>query len=63
MPSASLEGLARQPHVDIDRRLLAGIEAEARGDADRAVRAYAELFLARRRLRELVADPSYSERP
>lgn len=62
MLSASLEGLACQLHIDIDRQLLAGIEAEARGDTDRAVRVYAELFLARR-LHEPAADPGHAERP
>jgi hypothetical protein len=63
MLSSSLEGLACHRHIDIDRRLLAGTDAEARGETDRAMRVYAELFLARKRLLELVADPTHAERP
>jgi hypothetical protein len=55
MLSSSLEGLACQRHIDIDRRLLAG--------TDRAMRVCAELFLARKRLLELVADRTHAERP
>jgi hypothetical protein len=33
------------------------------GDAERAMRVYAELFLARRRLLELVADRTHAELP
>jgi hypothetical protein len=61
LSSSSLEGLACQRHID--RRLLAGTDAEARGETDRAMRVYAELFLARKRLLELVADPTHAERP
>jgi hypothetical protein len=63
MLSSGLEGLAYQRHIDIDHRLLAGTDAEARDEIDRAMRAYAELFLARKRLLELVADPTHAERP
>jgi hypothetical protein len=54
MLSNSLEGLAYQLHID--RQFLDGAEAEARGYSDRALRAYAEICLTRRRLHELVAD-------
>jgi hypothetical protein len=56
LSSSSLEGLACQRHIN--RRLLAGTDAEARGETDRAMRVYAELFLARKRPLELVADPT-----
>ena len=52
MPSNSLEGLPYQLHID--RKFLDG--AGARGYSDRALRAYAEICLTRRRLHELVAD-------
>ena len=63
MLSASLEGLACQRHIDIDRRLLVRTDAKTRGETDRAMRVYAELFLARKRLLELVAYPTHAERP
>jgi hypothetical protein len=59
--SNSFEGLACQLHID--RWLLAGTEAEASGETDRAMRVYAELFLARKRLLELVTDPAHAARP
>ena len=43
MPSNSLEGLASELRIDIDRRLLDG--AEACGETDRATCVYAEIFL------------------
>ena len=54
MLSNSLEGLAYQLHID--RQFLDGAEAEARSNPDRALRAYAEICLTRRRLHELLAD-------
>ena len=46
MLSNSLEGLSYQLHID--RQFLDG--AEARSNSDRALRAYAEICLTRRRL-------------
>lgn len=62
MLSNSFEDLAYELHIDIDRRLLAGVEAEAaRGETDRAMRAYAEIFLTWWLL-ELVTDAGGAKR-